>query len=180
MKSPLTLFSPDRNTAHHHYVTADAASISHCWTTEQLFLRVPELRLPESSGRRSRKSQLQGIVVDNENSIKNYVIYSRMLRNVQHKSRIFSENFVGSRLQAELCSCAQCILVHHGNLPDGIDSQIMHQSIPSANIPPGNRRGFAPTFSPVPGFVPSELPGGCPGVGPIIYYQSTKLSVNAA
>ena len=41
---------------------------------------------------------------------------------------------------------------------------VMHQSTPSANIPPGNP----------PGFVPSGLPGGR------TYYQSTKLSVDAA
>ena len=83
--------------------------------TGQLFLHVPEIKLPESSGRRSRKSQLQSIVIDNENSMKSYVIHPRMLRNVQHTSQIFSEKFAGSRLQAELCSFVQCLLVHHGN-----------------------------------------------------------------
>ena len=59
----------------------------------------------------------------------------------------------------------------------------MHQSIPSANIPatPGVLHLLS---AQVPGFVPSELPGGgggvYPRVGSIIYYQSTMLSVNAA
>ena len=60
----------------------------------------------------------------------------------------------------------------------------MHQSIPSVNNAPGNPQGFAPTFS--LDSIPSELLGsspvvtqGLPVVGLTIYYQSTKLSVNA-
>ena len=38
---------------------------------------------------------------------------------------------------------------------------LMHQSIPSANIPPGQPPGFCTYFHPgSPGFVPSGLPGG--------------------
>ena len=44
-------------------------------------------------------------MVDNENPMNSYVM-----------SQFFSENFAGSRLHAELCSCAQS---------DGIDSQMM-------------------------------------------------------
>ena len=49
----------------------------------------------------------------------------------------------------------------------------MHQSIPSANIPQATPGVLHLLLAQVPGFVPSELPG----VRPIIYYQSTKLSV---
>ena len=52
-----------------------------------------------------------------------------------------------------------------------IRKRLMHQSIPSANIPPGFSTYFQPGSR---GFVPSELPGGR------TYYQSTKLSVDAA
>ena len=55
----------------------------------------------------------------------------------------------------------------------------MHQSIPSANIPPGNPRSFAPIF--IPG--PRDLCRlDCPGVARDgrTYYQSTKLLVDAA
>ena len=51
---------------------------------------------------------------------------------------------------------------------------LMHQSIPSANIPPppGNPRGFAPIFSPGP----EDLYYlNCPGVGPIIKVPSCQL-----
>ena len=52
----------------------------------------------------------------------------------------------------------------------------MHQSIPSANIPPGQPPGFCTYFQPGSrGFVPSELPGGCPGVGLIIKVPSCQL-----
>ena len=61
---------------------------------------------------------------------------------------------------------------------------VMHQSIPSTNIPPGqppgNPRGFPQLSARVPGFVPSEFPGGPPGVEPITLCQSTKLPVNDA
>ena len=52
----------------------------------------------------------------------------------------------------------------------------MHQSIPGANIPPGKPPGFC-TYFPLGsrGFVPSELPGGCPGVGPIIKVPTCQL-----
>ena len=40
-------------------------------------------------------------------------------------------------------------------------ADVMHQSIPGANIPPGNPRGFAPIFSPGPGDL-YRL--NCPGV----------------
>ena len=56
---------------------------------------------------------------------------------------------------------------------------IMHQSIPSGNIPPGNPGVLHLLSARVLGFVPSRLPGGCPGVGSIICDQSTKLLVNA-
>ena len=56
---------------------------------------------------------------------------------------------------------------------------MMRQSIPSANTPSGNPGVLHLLSARVPGFVPSELPEGCPGVGSIICYQSTKLSVNA-
>ena len=53
--------------------------------------------------------------------------------------------------------------------------EIMHQSIPSANIPPpppGNPRSFAPIFSPGP----EDLYHlNCPGVGPIIKVPSCQL-----
>ena len=40
-------------------------------------------------------------------------------------------------------------------------------------------RGFAPIFSPGPqGFVPSELPRGCLGVGPIIKAPSSQLMLH--
>ena len=63
----------------------------------------------------------------------------------------------------------------------------MHQSIPSIKNSSGQPPGFCANFQPgIPGFVPFELLGsspgvtpGLPGVGLIIYYQSTKLSVNA-
>ena len=49
----------------------------------------------------------------------------------------------------------------------------MHQSIPSANIPPpGNPWGFAPIFSPSPGDL-YHL--NCPGVGLIIKVPSCQL-----
>ena len=48
----------------------------------------------------------------------------------------------------------------------------MHQSIPSANIPPGNSLGFAPVFSPGPWDL-YHL--NCPGVGPIIKVLSCQL-----
>ena len=45
---------------------------------------------------------------------------------------------------------------------------IMHQSIPSTNIPPRATPGDFPQLSArVPRFVPSEFPGGPPGVEPI-------------
>ena len=48
----------------------------------------------------------------------------------------------------------------------------MHQSIPSANIPPGNPRGFVPIF--IPG--PRDLCHlDCPGLGPIIKVPSCQL-----
>ena len=37
-----------------------------------------------------------------------------MLQNVQHQVP-FSEKYTESRLQAQLCSYAQCMLVRHGN-----------------------------------------------------------------
>ena len=56
----------------------------------------------------------------------------------------------------------------------------MHQSIPSANIPPSRATpGFCTYFQPGSrGFVPSKLPwaGGCPGVGPIIKVPSFQLT----
>ena len=61
---------------------------------------------------------------------------------------------------------------------------IMHQSVNSGcqhlPPPPDNPGVLHLLSAQVPGFVRSELPRGCRGVGPIIYYQSTKLSVNAA
>ena len=54
----------------------------------------------------------------------------------------------------------------------------MHQSIPSAKTSPlGYPRDFAPIFSPGPEdlYHRSELPGGCPGVGPIIKVPSCQL-----
>ena len=51
----------------------------------------------------------------------------------------------------------------------------MHQSIPSANIPPGNPRGFAPIFSPSPGDL-YHL--NCPGVGLIIKVPSCQLMLH--
>ena len=53
-----------------------------------------------------------------------------------------------------------------------INRGIMHQSIPSANIPSGNPRGFAPIFSPGPGDL-YHL--SCPGVGFIIKVPSCQL-----
>ena len=56
------------------------------------------------------------------------------------------------------------------------NTDVMHQSIPSANIPPGQPPRFCTYFQPGSrGFVPSELPGGCPGVGPIIKVPSCQL-----
>ena len=54
---------------------------------------------------------------------------------------------------------------------------IMHQSIPSANMPPPRQPpGFCTYFQPGSrGFVPSGLPGGCPGVGPVIKVPSCQL-----
>ena len=49
---------------------------------------------------------------------------------------------------------------------------IMHQSIPGANIPPGNPRGFAPIFGSGPGDL-YRL--NCPGVGPIIKVPTCQL-----
>ena len=55
----------------------------------------------------------------------------------------------------------------------------MHQSIPSTNIPPGQALGFCTYFHPgSPEFVPSGLPGGCPGVGPIIKVPSCQLMLH--
>ena len=54
----------------------------------------------------------------------------------------------------------------------------MHQSIPSANTPPppGQPPGFCTYFQPGSrGFDPTELPGGCPGVGLIIKVPSCQL-----
>ena len=45
--------------------------------------------------------------------------------------------------------------------------------------PPGNPRGFAPSFGLVPGFVPSELPGVAWRSGLLSNILSTKLSVDA-
>ena len=59
------------------------------------------------------------------------------------------------------------LLISEGN-KENFDNEFMHQSVSAANIPLGNPRGFAPTFTE---FVPSELPGGCPGIGPFIYYH---------
>ena len=60
----------------------------------------------------------------------------------------------------------------------------MHQSILSANIPQATTGVLHLLLAQVPGFVPSESPRSQdlyhlnrPGVGPIIHYQSTKLSV---
>ena len=50
--------------------------------TKQMFLGVPEIKLPEPSDRRSRK--LQSIVIDNKS-----LLHPRMLRNVQHYVSIF-------------------------------------------------------------------------------------------
>ena len=56
-----------------------------------------------------------------------------------------------------------------------IASTVMHLSIPSANIPPGQPPGFCTYFHPgSPGFVPS----GCPGVGPIIKVPSCQLMLH--
>ena len=56
---------------------------------------------------------------------------------------------------------------------------VMHQLIPSANIPSGQPPGFCTYFHPgSPGFVPSGLPGGCPGVGPIIEVPSCQLMLH--
>ena len=53
---------------------------------------------------------------------------------------------------------------------------LMHQSIPSANIPPGQPPEFCTYFQPGSReFVPSELPRGCPGVGLIIKVPSCQL-----
>ena len=53
---------------------------------------------------------------------------------------------------------------------------IMHQSIPSTNIPPrGIPRVLHLLSAMVPRFVPSELPWGYPGVGPIIYYHKYQV-----
>ena len=118
MKSQLTLFSYDKNTANHRHVTADAASISPMLDEPDNFSfvcpqRVPEIKLPESSGRRSRKSKLQSIMVNNETLVRaGYVIHTQCCEMFNVRSRIFSENFTGSRQQAELCRCAQCMLVH--------------------------------------------------------------------
>ena len=53
---------------------------------------------------------------------------------------------------------------------------VMHQSIPSANIPPGQPPMFCIYFQ---SRSRDLCHLNCLGVGPIIYYQSTKLSVNA-
>ena len=51
----------------------------------------------------------------------------------------------------------------------------MYQSIPSVNIPWATP-GFCTYFQPGSwGFVLSELPGGCPGVRPIIKVSSSQL-----
>ena len=50
---------------------------------------------------------------------------------------------------------------------------VMHQSVPSANIPPpGNPRDFAPIFSPGQG---NLYHLNCPGVAPIIRVPSCQL-----
>ena len=49
--------------------------------------------------------------------------------------------------------------------------RVMHQSIPSANITQATPGALHLLSVQVPGFVPSEFPGGLPGVGPIIYYH---------
>ena len=54
----------------------------------------------------------------------------------------------------------------------GGKSDIMHQSVPSANIPPGNPRSFAPIISPGPGDL-YHL--NFPEVGPIIEVPSCQL-----
>ena len=62
-----------------------------------------------------------------------------------------------------------------------LKATIMHQSIPSANIPPGNPRGFAPTFRPGPGICTIWIVRGFPGCRPFYLLSiSTKLSVDAA
>ena len=56
------------------------------------------------------------------------------------------------------------------------DTSLMHQSIPGVNIPPGQPLGFCTYFQPGSwGFVPSELPGDRPGVGPIVKVPSCQL-----
>ena len=55
----------------------------------------------------------------------------------------------------------------------------MHQSVPSANIPPGQPPGFCTYFQPESrGFVLSELPRGCLGIGPIIKVPSCQLMLH--
>ena len=45
--------------------------------------------------------------------------------------------------------------------------------------PPGQPPGFCTYFQPGSrGFIPSELPGGCPGVGPIIKVPSCQLMLH--
>ena len=58
-------------------------------------------------------------------------------------------------------------------------SRIMHQSIPSANIPREISGVLHLLSARVPGFVPSELSGSCPGVGSFIYYHKYQVVVDA-
>ena len=59
--------------------------------------------------------------------------------------------------------------------PNASKAMVMHQSIPSANIPPGNPRGFAPIFI----LGPRDLCRlDCPGVGPIIKVPSCQLMLH--
>ena len=53
----------------------------------------------------------------------------------------------------------------------------MHQPIPSANVlpPRATPRVLHLLSARVPGFVPSELTGGCLGVGTIIYYHKYQV-----
>ena len=57
---------------------------------------------------------------------------------------------------------------------------VVHESIPSTNIPPpGRPRGFAPTFDPGTEILPSELPDGCRGSGLFYDILSSNLLVDA-
>ena len=64
-------------------------------------------------------------------------------------------------------------MVISGN-PQCCNSIVANVSINSKHEHPSGQPPGLPGFR---GFVPSELPRGCPGVGPIIYYRSTKLSM---